>query len=257
MISEPVEITAADGHCVCATVVRAGAPRLVVLAHGITTGKDEGGSYTTFAEGFLAPDFDSIRFDFRGHGESAIPAPQATVAGELLDLMAVFQWARAQGYHEIFHLASSFGGSITLLAMQTFDLSFLAAAVLWNPVVDYTRTFIRSETPWARQFFNQAKPEELAVRPGTPIPGTGFVIGPLLALELMLLRPQDTVWPPAVPLLLVHGTSDRYVPFATSAEFAARHPAAVFLGLDGIDHGFGDRLPEVFRTTATWLRHPA
>jgi len=63
-------ITAADGHVIPIRLVTCGSSSLVVMSHGIATNKEEDGVYTEFAEKVLAPSFDSIRFDFRGHGDS-------------------------------------------------------------------------------------------------------------------------------------------------------------------------------------------
>src|SRR5947208_2035481 len=103
------KIITADGHSVPNETVLRGASSLVVMSHGIATGKEEDGIYTEFAEQVLGPEFDSIRFDFRGHGESAIAPNHTTVTGEILDLMAVMKWARESGHRRIFHLATSFG----------------------------------------------------------------------------------------------------------------------------------------------------
>jgi len=52
----------------------------------------------------------------------------------------------------------------------------------------------------------------------------------------------------AVParLLIVHGTEDELIPVAASAAFAARHPGAVFMPIEGGNHSLNDRLDEVF-----------
>lgn len=113
------EIIAADGQVVPAIHYNSGRDGLVILSHGITTGKEEDGTYTHFAEEVLGPHFDSVRFDFRGHGDSKLPPKDMTIAGEVLDLMAVFRWARENGYKTVSHLATSFGASITLLAAPT------------------------------------------------------------------------------------------------------------------------------------------
>ncbi len=144
MIESRPTIEAADGHSVAAIHLKTGAESLVILSHGITSEKNEDGIYSRLAETKLAAHFDSIRFDFRGHGESALSSRESTISGEILDLMAVFGWARRQQYRRVFHLATSFGGSITLLAAQCFDLSFLSAVAFWSPVIDYDRTFIQA-----------------------------------------------------------------------------------------------------------------
>lgn len=256
MKTKKLHIDSADGHRVPATRVLAGADRIVVLSHGITTGRDEDGTYTAFAEETLAPRFDSVRFDFRGHGDSKLKPRETTIVGEVLDLMAVLKWAREQGYKEVFHLGTSFGASVTLLAARRFDLSFFRAVTFWNPVVDYDRTFIHSETPWAREFYDQKNDDELAYRPGTKIPETKFVIGPPMTVEMMLLRPQDTPWPATVPLLVVHGDSDTAVPYQAARDYCQRNPSTAFHLIPGVDHGFDAQLGAASKLTTEWfLQH--
>ena len=253
-----IEITAADGHVVPNNAVLQGSDSLVVMSHGITTGKDEDGLYTEFAEQVLAPLFDSIRFDFRGHGESAIPSNQATVAGELLDLMAVMKWARESGHRKIFHLATSFGASVTLLALSRFSFNDLSAVVFWNPVISYRNTFIHPKVEWAREFFDQKTEEELAYRTGTKVPETEFVIGPQMTVELLLLAPEQTTWPPSLPLLIVHGDADTCVPFSDAEEYVTRNSDHVTLHrVPGVDHGFDDKIQDVFQQTVQWFKERA
>ena len=45
-----IKIAAADGHTIPNKTVLQGSHSLVVMSHGITTGKDEDGLYTEFAE---------------------------------------------------------------------------------------------------------------------------------------------------------------------------------------------------------------
>jgi pimeloyl-ACP methyl ester carboxylesterase len=253
MIESRPTIEAADGHSVAAIHLKTGAESLVILSHGITSEKNEDGIYSRLAETKLAAHFDSIRFDFRGHGESALSSRESTISGEILDLMAVFGWARRQQYRRVFHLATSFGGSITLLAAQCFDLSFLSAVAFWSPVIDYDRTFIHSETPWAREFFDQATVDELAYRVGTPVPETAFVIGPVMTTEMLLMRPQATEWPSRIPLLIVHGDADSAVPLGPAREFVQRNSGARLHVVPGVDHGYDNALEAVFELTTTWF----
>lgn len=248
-------VEAADNHHVPAKFLQAAADRIVILTHGITTNMDEDGTYTQFAEEFLAPDFSSVRFDFRGHGSSAIKPIDTTVAGEILDLMAVIRWTQQQGYREVFHVGTSFGASVTLLAARRFDLSFLRAAVFWNPVIDYDRTFINAITEWGQEFFDQSATDALAYRKGTAIPETAFTISPTMTMELLLLRPQDTAWPRSTPLLVLHGDQDTLVPCEDAKAYCDRNgDIATFIPLDGVDHGFDDKLVDAFVTTVEWFR---
>ena len=253
-----IAITAADGHLVPNKTVLQGSDSLVVMSHGITTGKDEDGVYAEFAEQILAPAFDSIRFDFRGHGESAIPSSHATVTGEILDLMAVMKWARESGHRKIFHLATSFGASVTLLAASRFSFNDLSAIAFWNPVVSYRNTFIEPKVEWAREFFDHHTEDELAYRSGTKVSETDFVIGPQMTMELLLLTPEHTNWPSRLPLLIAHGDADTCVPFNDAEQFVARNSNSVTLYcVPGVDHGFDDKIQDVFQRTFRWFTEHA
>lgn len=248
------EITAADGHLIPHKVVRNGSDAVVIISHGITANKEEGGLYTEFAEQLLAPAFDNIRFDFRGHGESAITSENLTVTGALLDLMAVVQWARNSGYRKLYHLATSFGGSISLLAFSRFSFCDFSAVAFWNPVVSYHNTFIEPKVGWAKTFFDQQNVDELAYRPGTGILNTNFTISPQMTMELLLLRPEETVWPAQPPLLLFHGDADAHVPFSDAVEYVQRNRETVTLRhFAGAQHGFKGYRDELCRETIQWF----
>lgn len=250
-----MEIKAADGHIVPHKTVLNGSDAVVIISHGITANKDEGGLYSELAEQFLAPDFDSIRFDFRGHGESALPSNQITITGELLDFMAVVQWARESGYRKIFHLASSFGASISLLAFSRFSFSDFSAVTFWNPVTNYHNTFIEPQVEWAKTFFDQATVDELAYRPGTHIPPNNFTLSPQMTMELLLLHPERTVWPAQPPLLVFHGDADVHVPFSDAAAYTEKNRQNVTLRcIAGASHGFKGYRDELCRETVKWFK---
>ncbi|HEY6185240.1 MAG TPA: alpha/beta fold hydrolase [Terriglobales bacterium] len=252
-----MSIRAADNILIPCALVSSGSDKLVILSHGITTGKEEDGIYTRFAEEVLAPQFDSLRFDFRGHGESALSSTEVTVCGEVLDFMAVVRWARARGYTKLFHLGTSFGASITLLSAAHFSFAGFSSAVFWNPVISYRNTFIEPKVPWAKEFFDQGVADELAYRTGTRIPETQFVIGPRMTIELLMLRPEDTVWPASLPLLIIHGDKDMSVPHADSAEYCRRNPRVKLHTIPGVDHGFDDKVEEVYGLTQRWFKEQA
>ena len=246
-------IRAADQNEIPATLVANGSDKLAILSHGITSYKDENGIYTRFVDEFLSPAFDSIRFDFRGHGDSRTPTRDVTVAGEILDFMAVVKWSREQKYKQLVHVAASFGCSITLLSAARFDLRDFARIVFWNPVIDYDHTFIQATVPWGKTFFNQERTDDLAHREGTPIPLTHFTLGPCMTIELLQMRPQETVWPTEVPLLIVHGDRDKFVPHQDVVDYCARNTGVTFKSIAGADHGFGSQIAEVYATTRNWL----
>lgn len=244
---------AADHNEIPATHVANGSDGLVILSHGITSNKDESGIYTRFVDEFLSPGLDSVRFDFRGHGDSRMPTTSVTIAGEILDFMAVVKWARAQKYKRLYHVSASFGCGITLLSAAQFDLRDFARVAFWNPVIRYDHTFTQAVLPWGRTFFNQTRMDELAHREGTPIPQTSFTVGPAMTMELLQMRPHETTWPVEVPLLVVHGDADHLVPHQDAADYCARNKGTVFKTIPGADHGFGSQIAGVYDLTRKWL----
>jgi len=255
MVEHP-QINAADGHILPTIHYKHGARKLVVASHGITSEKTEGGIYTTFAESILASNFDVLLFDFRGHGDSPISSKDTTVSGEILDLMAVFRWARAQGYSSIQLVAASFGASILLLAASQYDIKFLTSVVLWNPVISYETTFIRASVSWGRTFFDQTETDELAYRVETWIPDSSFAISAQMTQELLFFHPELTVWPWQVPLLVFHGSSDTLVPWQDAKNYVDRCVSSSHMEFNlvsGVDHGFEDQLQSVMCNTSNWL----
>lgn len=248
-------IKAADGHAVKSKLLSSGSNKLVLLSHGIASNKDEDGDFTKLAENWLAPEFDSIRFDFRGHGESKLSSKDMTVSGEILDLMAVVGWARQRGYPNLYHVAASFGASVALLAASRFRFDDFSRAVFWNPVTSYVNTFLHAKVEWGRTFFDQKSDDELAYREGTRIPESKFTIGPQMVMELLFYKPEEVIWSPDLPLLIVHGDADTYVPHSDAVAYQKRNRRAVKLHtLSGVDHGFDDKLDDAMRMTAEWLR---
>ncbi len=146
-VSKEITIRATDDNVVPAAFVSNNSDGLVILSHGISTGKEEDGVYTEFAERILAPTLDSIRFDFRGHGDSRMPSRDVTVSGEILDFMAVVRWARERNYAKLFHVGTSFGASVSLLSLANFSFHDFASVVFWNPVISYRNTFINATVP--------------------------------------------------------------------------------------------------------------
>ncbi len=247
-----VYIEAPDKHRVRNILVDGGSDALVILAHGITSEKNEDGIYTRFAEKILFPNFDSIRFDFRGHGDSQRLPIEMRVSGEILDLMAVISWAK-QSYKKIHLVATSFGASITLLTSSIFDISFFSSITMWNPVISYRNTFINPTVSWGKEFFNQSSIEELAYRHYTRIPESEFFIGPELTIEFLLLHPEKIVWPEKIPLLIIHGTGDTVVPYKDAVNFSKQNKNVLLHTIPDVDHGFDQRIDEVFEETKKWI----
>lgn len=207
--SRAFQAVAADGHIVPGVHLATGSDRIAIMSHGITGDRDEDGVHSDFAVLLAGSGFDSVRFDFRGHGQSTMPCEAATMAGMILDFMAILHWVRSRGYGKIFHVATSFGAGISLLCASRFSFSDLAAAVFWNPVIDFGHTFINPMGQWGRKYFHHQWVDELACISGIPISDRDIVIGSQMLMELLFFKPQETAWPATTPLLIVQATGIR------------------------------------------------
>ena len=68
--------------------------KIIILAHGIFSNKDENGRYLRQAELHVKHGGTVIRFDFRGHGDHSIPCTDVTVSGMILDFHSVLKYAK-------------------------------------------------------------------------------------------------------------------------------------------------------------------
>jgi len=134
---------------------------VVLQLHGIAVDMDEGGMFVRLADGLAVAGFSVLRLSFRGHGRSSGTDRGMTIAGEMLDLQAALDHA---GQHLVVPSASgasplplsvvaaSFGAVPLLLSLPLYR-RLPRNVVLWNPVLDLARTFVRPELSWGRASF--------------------------------------------------------------------------------------------------------
>ncbi|WP_344252511.1 alpha/beta hydrolase [Pseudonocardia hydrocarbonoxydans] len=247
-------LVAADGVELDARVHSAGTPAraAVLLVHGINTDLDEGGMYARLGERLAAAGLGVLRFSFRGHGRSGGSARGVTVAGEMLDVEAAADAARARWPGIPLGVVASSMGAVPVLESASFLRPDLL--VLWNPVLDLRRTFLEPELPWGLDNFT---PEAWAAagRDGFLLLDGEFEMGRVLLAELKRYQPLEALAALATtPVLVIHGEKDTYVSFEVSRDASSR------LGLNfhvvpGADHGFDTRYreDEAIAVTTKWL----
>lgn len=209
----------------------------MLLAHGIFCDKTEFGRFDRLAAELARAGLASLRFDFRGHGEHALPPIRATIGGMLLDFVTALETLRSRFPVPASCVAASFGGSIALLALQSPCAPALHRLMLLNPVVDYASTFLEPQGQILREAFSAEKWERLnALGFIEPIPG--IRLGRVFASELALLRPYAAFERLNVPTRIVHGTADRRVSHDATRRFASESPSVEFVSIVGADHAF-------------------
>jgi uncharacterized protein len=249
-----VTIPTRDGHDIQAIHETCGADRAVLLCHGIASDREARGVYTALAPRLASRRFDSLRFDFRGHGYSSVPSVETTVAGMMIDLAAAFGYL-AERYARVHLLAASFAASVALLARRRMTLDRLASVCFWNPVTDYASTFTKSKMPWARSFFPQQGLQNALTACPIAIPGREFRMNRKMVTELFALSPTADTLAFNRPLLVIHGADDQLVNPADSAAFVRNHlrPDVEHLLLATCGHGLAERMHDVFERTVEFF----
>jgi pimeloyl-ACP methyl ester carboxylesterase len=225
-----------------------GTNKAVVLAHGITVDKDEGGVFVKLAEALVQKGFAVFRFDFRGHGESGGKSIELTVSGEILDLEAAMSEVKAsgnrkefqeyigKGFDEIGLLGASFGGGSSTLYTSKHQKE-IKCLCLWNPVLNYEHTFLNPTVPLIRE-----KKEHMAkdfIEKGwTAMGSRKFVVGKILFEDMAKYEPFKTLKDIHIPALIVHGAKDTKVPYEDSVEYVKFLPEGKLVSLEDSEHGF-------------------
>jgi pimeloyl-ACP methyl ester carboxylesterase len=234
---EKIEYYSADGFRLVGLRAVPPNPRgWVVMTHGITQNKDEfGGYYGDLARALNSIGIGTLRFDFRGHGESSGDSMDISIVGDVLDIHATLRQVE-EGPIAI--VGTSFGSGPAAFVAEEARASVRCLAFV-APVIDYDRTFLRPETPWAKASFGPAALSALPEKGHLLLDGK-HRLSPRLIEEFHLLDPIASLARSRVPTLIVHGDKDSMVPYAASYAAATRLPTVKLVTLPNTDHGFSD-----------------
>jgi uncharacterized protein len=241
-MTERVTLRTQDRLRLAAIRTRSTAAALILWLHGITVNKDE---YLDFfrdgAEYAAGKGIDSLRIDFRGHGDSEGTSIDFSIVGQMLDVEAALKYLTgvySSQVSGIYLVACSFGAPPALYAaIRHPDL--VRGVILVSPVLSYRRTFLEPETKWAKDLFNPVTFAKLS-RTGRLHLTPTFPIGLRLVEEMRVIRPDLAIREVTQPLLAIHGDADSMVPFDVSKTVLRGLPNAKFVPISNMDHGFTD-----------------
>ena len=226
----------------------------VVFLHGLAGDRDEVGCIIReTAEILPTHEFDTVRFDFRGHGEHAEFSREMTLGGEANDLCAVLEAMSEVCAPVGIFVAASLGAVPLMLHLAKFGVT-PPALVLWNPVLDHYRTFVEPGTSWSRSAF------AAFARGETEANLDGFVVGSGFWRDLNDCRMSEAAWRSAEAYegdgLIIHGDEDQIVPYAYSEELSAANPRWTLSTYEGATHGLDGFHDRLINETVAWLsRH--
>jgi pimeloyl-ACP methyl ester carboxylesterase len=246
-------LTTVDGFQI-ATAVTPGPGDMVIWMHGISVNKDEFLNFFRDGAQFLNQQarIASIRFDFRGHGESSGKSLDFSIIGQNIDSNTIVDFARKEigrSSRRLHIIAASFGAPPAIFAAIRYP-EIIRTVCLISPVISYRRTFLQPETPWAAKLFSEDKLKKLE-KTGRLYLDEKFTIGPRLLEEMYVIRPDLALRDITQPVLVLHGDRDSMVPFASTVEACRNLPRVKLRMMRGVDHGFMIEGDEEGRTPAS------
>ncbi len=231
-------IETVDGFRLAVSVNAHDCGNVAIWMHGISVNKDEYlGFFREGAERLARQGISSVRFDFRGHGESSGTPDDFCVVGQNIDARAVFDFtAQEFGQSRIHLIGASFGAPPALFAAARYANS-VASVSLIAPVLSYRRTFLEPETEWAKEVFAEDRLHNLD-KTGRLYFDSDFYIGHRLVEEMRLIRPDLELRGLNQRILVIHGDRDSMVPYDATVQACHGLSNVTLITLHGADHGF-------------------
>ncbi|MCP3797976.1 lysophospholipase [Allokutzneria sp. A3M-2-11 16] len=260
-----------DGLQLVGTLVQpeAAAERAVVLVHGGGVTRDEAGFFTRLAAGLAEAGVASLRFDLRGHGDSAGRQEDLTLSAILNDIELAIEHVRAAaGASSVSLLGVSFaGGLVGYFAAKRPEL--VERLVMGNPLLNYKKRFIDDKPYWSEDRIHEDAARELNEQ-GFIAHSPTFKLSRGLLNEVFWLQPHTVLGEITAPTLIIHGTKDTFIPVESSrgaiAQLGAVHK---LVEIEGAQHGFAvhddpqyadpqsqEWQAFVIRTVADWITAP-
>jgi hypothetical protein len=210
-----------------------------ILMHGIASNRNEYQQFfrdmaTRLAEQRVA----TLRFDFRGHGESSGSSKDISIIGEVLDTKASLNEVGKRWNRQVALVAMSFAAGPAIICAAELGEE-VRSLVLLSPVLDYEATFLRPVEPHMRAVLGSHSLK--AFEKTGYVTYDGLKLSARLVEELRVVRPYNFALDPQTRILVIHGNRDDIVPFKVSARYAANSNHSVeFVTIKRGGHGFRD-----------------
>lgn len=239
-MDQQTKLHTVDGFEISTILTQGTRSDIVIWMHGISVNKDEYLGFFRDGTQFLAREgFVSIRFDFRGHGESSGSSLDFSIIGQNLDVKSVIEFARKNcgvKNPRLHVVGASFGAPPAIFAAGRYP-DIIHTVCLISPVLSYQRTFLRPETEWTMELFSEEK-MKLLEESGQIYLDSEFCISRYLIEEMHVIRPDVALSELKQSVLVFHGNRDSMVPHDATVEICYGLRNVKLVTMDGVDHGF-------------------
>jgi fermentation-respiration switch protein FrsA (DUF1100 family) len=229
----------------------------VLMCHGFTGNRMEAHfMFVKTSRSMAADGLATLRFDFRGSGESSGEFKDMSILTEVADALAAWEFlAGVDGVDAARRglLGLSLGGAVASLLVGGLVSEGRAplACALWSAVADL-------EELWQRRFEELGMIRRKLIR--FPISMGGFQVGERFFKDMKEApKPVDALGAAGdVPVLIVHGSSDEAVPVGQARDYARAcgKKRAKLEVIRGADHVYNrpDWEKKVIDVTRKWFK---
>jgi pimeloyl-ACP methyl ester carboxylesterase len=252
MVESYVEISRRVGGVLQGTHFQSGgkpkSTNMVIMCHGFTGDKHEGGRFQIAARALNDGGFDALIFDFSGSGDN--PRETITLTKQVQDLEDVYNWVKRLGYAKMGTIGLSFGGTTSLLA----ELPERKVAVFWAPAFYPSRIITPLQGFLIRiHAFLKRSPLKRKSSDNEPVLIDHTFMDSINKVNCeVALRNFHT------PALIVQGTEDKVVKPTHSREAISIMPQDEdhkLIEVEGASHCFyGEHLDLFIKHSIDWLR---
>lgn len=223
----------------------------VLFLHGFGGTKSETHRmFVKTARALAARKIASLRFDFRGSGDSSGDSEDITIRSQIEDAAAALEFLRKQKRTNAVRIGiagMSMGAAIAAHLLGRDKK--IKAAVLWAPVADGTGILDELSTPESVASLTESGLTEYE----------GNLVGLPFVRQFADMKPLREIAKSTCPVLIVHGEQDETVPVhhADLYERALQQPNRLTrkLVIEGADHAFSHAKWEtpLIEATVDWF----
>ncbi|MFH1506271.1 MAG: alpha/beta fold hydrolase [archaeon] len=216
--------------------------KLIILCHGFKGYKDYYPIFNEFAEEAIKHNFEVLRPDFFGSGESDGEFVEATTETQTEDLQDILKYIREQGYQDLCLIGFSHSVSN---AVQVND-GQIKCLVLWSPVLKHDHIYKRYKDTVLKQGY--------IIRP-RHLDGTPVKIGKPMWESFIRTDELETLKEMKVPTLGIMGSEDNKTIQKRIKKYFKLIPTEhELMILEDVDHGLTKKRPEIISLTLDWIK---
>lgn len=220
---------------------------LVILCHGFS-GNCKSELFNDIADDLQQNGIASLRFDFNGHGKSDGLFQEMTVLNEIEDLKDVIAWTQSQPWvGAISLLGHSQGGVVASMTAGELGDKVIKNLVLMAPAAVLRDDALRGNTMGA-----QYDPWNMTAD-YVQLPFGGLKLGRKYIETAVNLPIYETALNYTGPVLIIHGTHDRIVPYTYGERYNQGYKNSSIKLIPGEDHSFTVNTSEAALYASDWL----